>query len=29
MTISTNLDPDRFFDRTTPGAHEWWYFDAI
>ena len=22
-------DPDRFFDRTTPGAHEWWYFDAI
>jgi len=25
----TALDPDRFFDRTTPGAHEWWYFDAI
>jgi len=23
------LDPDRFFDRTSPGAHEWWYFDAI
>ncbi len=23
------LDPDRFFNRTTPGAHEWWYFDAI
>jgi len=22
-------DPDRFFDRTSPGAHEWWYFDAI
>jgi len=22
-------DPDRFFDRRTPGAHEWWYFDAI
>jgi carotenoid 1,2-hydratase len=21
-------DPDRFFNRTTPGAHEWWYFDA-
>ncbi len=25
----TYLDPDRFFDQTTPGAHEWWYFDAI
>ena len=23
------LDPDRFFNRTTPGAHEWWYFDAL
>jgi carotenoid 1,2-hydratase len=23
------LDPDRFFNRTSPGAHEWWYFDAI
>ncbi len=22
-------DPDRFLDRTTPGAQEWWYFDAI
>jgi hypothetical protein len=22
-------DPDRFFNRTSPGAHEWWYFDAI
>ncbi len=26
---SVPLDPDRFFNRTTPGAHEWWYFDAI
>jgi carotenoid 1,2-hydratase len=26
---AAKLDPDRFFDRTTPGAHEWWYFDAI
>ena len=25
----TQLDPDRFFNRTSPGAHEWWYFDAI
>ncbi len=24
-----STDPDRFFDETTPGAHEWWYFDAI
>jgi carotenoid 1,2-hydratase len=24
-----SADPDRFFNRTTPGAHEWWYFDAI
>ncbi len=23
------LDPDRYFDLKTPGAHEWWYFDAI
>ena len=22
-------DPDRYFDLKTPGAHEWWYFDAI
>ena len=22
-------DPDRFFQFTTPGAQEWWYFDAI
>ena len=22
-------DPDRFFHFSTPGAHEWWYFDAI
>ncbi len=28
-TTVTRLDPDRFFDRTSPGAHEWWYFDAI
>ena len=27
--IELPLDPDRFFDRTSPGAHEWWYFDAI
>ncbi|WP_435005284.1 hypothetical protein P12x_003179 [Tundrisphaera lichenicola] len=26
---SNRLDPDRFFNRTSPGAHEWWYFDAI
>ncbi len=25
----TETDPDRFLDRTSPGAHEWWYFDAI
>lgn len=24
----TQLDPDRFFNFTTPGAQEWWYFDA-
>lgn len=29
MTPTAQLDPDRFFDRTLPGAHEWWYFDAI
>ena len=23
------LDPDRYFDLKTPGAHEWWYFDSI
>lgn len=23
------LDPDRFFDFRSPGAQEWWYFDAI
>ena len=28
MTQATP-DPDRFFDRQGPGAHEWWYFDAI
>jgi hypothetical protein len=22
-------DPDRFIAHQTPGAHEWWYFDAI
>ncbi len=22
-------DPDRFFQYPTPGAQEWWYFDAI
>ena len=22
-------DPDRFLDYRTPGAQEWWYFDAI
>lgn len=22
-------DPDRYFDLKAPGAHEWWYFDAI
>ncbi|MDB5349907.1 MAG: hydroxyneurosporene synthase [Planctomycetota bacterium] len=22
-------DPDRFFNFSTPGAQEWWYFDAI
>ena len=26
---AARLDPDRFFNRTSPGAHEWWYFDAI
>ena len=26
---AAQLDPDRFFNRTSPGAHEWWYFDAI
>ncbi len=23
------MDPDRFFQFPTPGAQEWWYFDAI
>ena len=23
------LDPDRYFDLKAPGAHEWWYFDAM
>ena len=23
------LDPDRFFNLRTPGAQEWWYFDAV
>ena len=22
-------DPDRFVDFGTPGAQEWWYFDAL
>jgi len=25
----SQLDPDRFFNLKTPGAQEWWYFDAI
>ena len=25
----SRLDPDRFFDRTSPGAHEWWYFPGM
>lgn len=28
-TLDMALDPDRYFAETTPGAHEWWYFDAI
>ena len=28
-TPRPDLDPDRYFDLRTPGAHEWWYFDAI
>ncbi len=24
-----SLDPDRFLNFSTPGAQEWWYFDAI
>ncbi len=28
-TLQPRLDPDRYFDLKTPGAHEWWYFDAI
>ncbi len=27
--MTQTSDPDRFFNRTSPGAHEWWYFDAI
>jgi carotenoid 1,2-hydratase len=27
--LISSADPDRFFNRTSPGAHEWWYFDAI
>lgn len=27
--MSAPPDPDRFVDHRTPGAHEWWYFDAI
>ena len=29
MDNEPKLDPDRYFDLKTPGAHEWWYFDAI
>lgn len=29
MDALSQLDPDRFFHLKTPGAHEWWYFDAI
>ena len=29
MDNAPKLDPDRYFDLKTPGAHEWWYFDAI
>ncbi len=29
MDAPPRLDPDRFFRLKTPGAHEWWYFDAI
>lgn len=28
MKLATS-DPDRFLDYRTPGAQEWWYFDAI
>ncbi|ADV62149.1 hydroxyneurosporene synthase [Isosphaera pallida ATCC 43644] len=27
--VATTPDPDRFFAFEQPGAHEWWYFDAI
>lgn len=26
---SLTLDPDRWVNPQSPGAHEWWYFDAI
>ena len=26
---SPPLDPDRFLNPDAPGAHEWWYFDAV
>ncbi len=26
---NSDSDPDRFFDFATPGAQEWWYFDAL
>ena len=29
MDAQPRLDPDRYFNLKTPGAHEWWYFDAI
>ena len=29
MDAQPHPDPDRYFDLKTPGAHEWWYFDAI
>jgi carotenoid 1,2-hydratase len=28
-SLSNHLDPDRWVKPTAPGAHEWWYFDAI
>jgi carotenoid 1,2-hydratase len=27
--VHAELDPDRFLAYPDPGAHEWWYFDAI
>lgn len=29
MLFDAALDPDRFLDFRSPGAQEWWYFDAI